>query len=698
MLPKNLFETYKRILNRVVNSTASNKRMVKRTLLWILYAKEPLHVETIAKIVAMEVDTEYLDPGDIPDEDAILKWCSSLIRKDEKTGILSFSHFTVEEFLTGANLLEDPDVADFYIDDDSGELRTYMAKICLTYLNFSEFSQWDLTIDWKETEKDVDKDPFLEYAAMWWPEHLEHDVEKSCFELLCQLFAPMKSNNFVLWLQIHWPDRASKDVPKAASTLHIAARLGLVGICRWLLERKVDVNSQDPTIGTPLLCAIQGLNWRRNKEFIKKSPLVTLLLNHGARGDLYLLETWATPHISATKNKRKLTPMSATLEIAIWNRDLSSTIFKELLDQHAISTISESTFWEFPAHNYQVPIYPNSKNASKDPVIRRRETVAEEIKKMVILFKDILNHPLAGSLDPASIAKVLSYINTYTTISVDKDIVTQYSKLHASTPREITTEAAIAIAESGQTQVLETFMTNGADGNILSHCLPVVARSGNADTLRMLLKYCLTEDLNTSRHVQLSWIEATLSGQIKCLETILNSGFDVNTVVTQDITDIRPRAAPALAFAVCYGVLNSVQFLSNVESIDFNITVQNRNLFHFAVEAPLHRKELVELLISKEVDEFQCTQTGKSVLHSLLGNGRLVEEQDLAIIRVMIDQGLHLQHVDQEGNTLLHSLLDRPSLHDFRYLEELIDLIDLQRQQKTSVRNDGTLPDRKSVV
>lgn len=115
---------------------------MRKTLVWIFYAEQPLPLEAIAKAISVEIGADYLDPDDIPDEDSILKWCSSLVRKDEKTGILSFSHFTVEEFLTDPKLLQDPELSEFYISNESEES---LASICLTYLNFTEFSRWKLT-------------------------------------------------------------------------------------------------------------------------------------------------------------------------------------------------------------------------------------------------------------------------------------------------------------------------------------------------------------------------------------------------------------------------------------------------------------------------------------------------------------------------------------------------------------------------
>ena len=50
-LPKDLFETYKRILDRVNNSTVGNQRLVEKTLRWIVFSQQRLTAQAIATAV-----------------------------------------------------------------------------------------------------------------------------------------------------------------------------------------------------------------------------------------------------------------------------------------------------------------------------------------------------------------------------------------------------------------------------------------------------------------------------------------------------------------------------------------------------------------------------------------------------------------------------------------------------------------------
>ncbi|KAH9221985.1 hypothetical protein DL95DRAFT_326756, partial [Leptodontidium sp. 2 PMI_412] len=183
-----------------------------------------------------------MDEDDISDQDSILKWCSSLVTKNEQTGILAFSHFTVEEFLTDVKLLAIPGLRDFYLDDSVSE--SISAKVCLTYLQFPEFWHWDLR-DSKEIINMADDFPFLRYCCEWWLRHAEGakdyeiDEDETYITLTRRLFNPKKSSNFVLWLVLYWTEHGSYNLepPKAAPTFHIAAALHLVSICSWLLEQ-----------------------------------------------------------------------------------------------------------------------------------------------------------------------------------------------------------------------------------------------------------------------------------------------------------------------------------------------------------------------------------------------------------------------------------------------------------------------------
>jgi lysyl-tRNA synthetase class I len=174
-----------------------------------------------------------MDDDDIPDVDSILKWCSSLVRKDELSGTLSLSHFTVEEFLEDDQLLETPELRYFHMKSDPSE--HILAKVCLTYLNFDQFSRMP-------SEQNMSEDlQFFKYASIYWLAHAERgniDEDEVLFELICRLFNPVKSLNFILWLEKYWLKHERVLVPKTAPTLHLVRLIAVSIVAILSLPRQ----------------------------------------------------------------------------------------------------------------------------------------------------------------------------------------------------------------------------------------------------------------------------------------------------------------------------------------------------------------------------------------------------------------------------------------------------------------------------
>jgi hypothetical protein len=176
-----------------------------------------------------------MDDDEIPDVDSILKWCSSLVRRDDASGTLSFSHFTVEEFLKDDQFLKNSELQNFHMRRNPSD--RILAKVCLTYLNFGQFSQF---VSQDEKAEDL---PFFGYAARHWIAHAFVEIDSKekdevLFDLICQLFNPIKSPNFIRWLQKYWVQAQGSRIPQAAPTLHIVRILDFfILVISTFLER-----------------------------------------------------------------------------------------------------------------------------------------------------------------------------------------------------------------------------------------------------------------------------------------------------------------------------------------------------------------------------------------------------------------------------------------------------------------------------
>lgn len=266
-LPSGLNETYERILDRV-NAAANNgsedvKTMVQRVLKIVARAEDPMNIEALAHIVALEIGDREIDTEAIVDEDAIFYWCSSLIRHTNEGDAVELAHFTVQEFLKGIDTTKNPEYAAFRTDGKTDS--TYMTKLCLTYLMLDEFDKVRIKGQ-HELEEIRTRFPFRRYAVAYWddPEDDENDDELQ--DLLRRFFDPSKTTAFLNWTQERMMDvteRLAYGVPYNShafdsTTLHWAAMLAYPRVCGWLLSSGADINQTSKLFGTPLNCALRA--------------------------------------------------------------------------------------------------------------------------------------------------------------------------------------------------------------------------------------------------------------------------------------------------------------------------------------------------------------------------------------------------------------------------------------------------------
>jgi ankyrin repeat protein len=647
--------------------------------------------------VAVEIGSDFLDPDDVPDVDSILWWCSSLVTQDKATGELSLSHFTVEEFLSDSKILDSESLRCFHMDvnDDlplsapqPRKPHSILAKVCLTYLHFEEFSSLGLK-PWKQLKKDLDDNEFLKYCGEFWPKHAEcREFDEELFDLMCRLFDPVKSRTFMLWLQIYWyglDDDYERSVPKAASTLHLAACLRFTKICEWLVvEKNVDVNFHDAVLGTPIICAMTTLTYR---DVSPSVPILRLLLKHGAKADVVLIEGRDRSEKREAKNGMVLiSPMSLALDCADRQPKECSNVFRELLNSNQISPLTDSFFWSPPPPIIQPP------HGTEPPPGTQPEN--NTFETMITLFKYILNHPSATSMDEESRTKMLSYIAKHTKEISDKEIVIRYTREELFSSQMATQDLAMSAAQNGQTQLIKTLIEKGSDPKALSDCLSLAARHGAADMVDILLNYCPWDVPYILSKIQTAWINAAIFGKVEVLKTFQKYGIDPKVVVRSDILPSKDalREGTALTYAILNGMIEAVKFLAAIPETDFGIRAEGRNLLHFTAQAPHHRPEMVALMLSKGLDPLDRSSSGGSILHYLLGNRYELGSEDLKIIQSILGAGGDIYAVDHHETSLLHVLFERTDLQSIPILNDFVNIIIGDSRMISKPRKDGVLP------
>ena len=135
-LPKNLPETYNRILSRIAEM--GNAKIAEKVFPWVATARRPLLLEELREAIAVEPLQPYSDPERLVNElSQIVSCCGNLIVLDEHDETVQFTHQTVKKFLLDS--YTDKTNASFHFEQQ--ETSHYVGEICVTYLNFNDFER-----------------------------------------------------------------------------------------------------------------------------------------------------------------------------------------------------------------------------------------------------------------------------------------------------------------------------------------------------------------------------------------------------------------------------------------------------------------------------------------------------------------------------------------------------------------------------
>lgn len=285
-LPPTLFETYDRILDRIVQEDEHDQELCRKALHWIGLGYKNMNPLALCEAISIPDDHDIVDKELLVEPDWIARRCSSLIRmggEESDHPHFQFAHFTVKEYLRG---IKPQSTRGFFRFSEDAALR-HLVGTSLRFLTFSLFDRRP-TIASSEIQRMAERNeqhPFYPVAAVnvsrssstdW-----EDEVSKQLSLLLEDeammsyariLFHPDKNGMFLSWvLQATWYEwEDPSDVETFCniiglllmpefSTLHIAAMLALPSICTHLIDvAKVDVNVCC-RVGTPLHALFAGV-------------------------------------------------------------------------------------------------------------------------------------------------------------------------------------------------------------------------------------------------------------------------------------------------------------------------------------------------------------------------------------------------------------------------------------------------------
>jgi hypothetical protein len=285
-LPNGLEDTYGRILEVILAEYPNSVQEIKTMLQWLVQSACILSPEQLAETVAIQPSDTRLDLGNIySDPEDLIEMLSSLVEIDQghQPPLVSFAHFSVEEYLVSTGILATP-AKIFHVDPLVADIS--LAQTCLRYISFLDFTEPVPTVlpqrD-SQVRKRIEDFKLLEYAARFWPDHLRNtelttEIFREAIEpcMLWFLHPESDGKNYSSWLQViyfhcHDDDDCSKQTP-----FYHAMVFGICVVVERLLPEYPDINMYFENGWTPLTAAATTGRLR----------IVEILLKLGAKVNL----------------------------------------------------------------------------------------------------------------------------------------------------------------------------------------------------------------------------------------------------------------------------------------------------------------------------------------------------------------------------------------------------------------------------
>ncbi|PBK65229.1 hypothetical protein ARMSODRAFT_978355 [Armillaria solidipes] len=179
-LPAELNSMYERIFQRVKSKGKRAVKIVQHTLWWLVGSHRQLRLEELMEAVMVEAgrDSPNTDLKPLSGEH-LLEMCSSLVRYDAETDILTLSHASVQDFLFSDYLKGTVHHRNYHIPSISF-LHRHTTGLISAYLQYGDFQNGPCTTSQNLAER-LEQHPLLAYVASSWHVHVVKMYE-TCFE------------------------------------------------------------------------------------------------------------------------------------------------------------------------------------------------------------------------------------------------------------------------------------------------------------------------------------------------------------------------------------------------------------------------------------------------------------------------------------------------------------------------------------
>jgi ankyrin repeat protein len=244
-LPKGmegLDKTYKQAMERIESQGEGFRKLAKRILSWVTYAKRPLSTAELQHALAVRPGMAELDEDFLPEVEVLGSICVGLVTIDEQSHAIRLVHHTTQEYFERTQI--------FWFPNGQRDIAT----TCVTYLSFDAFETGFCPTD-EEFEARLQLNILYEYAARNWGYHAcaASGVEQLILDFLQSEANVSGSSQAIMAFESY--DGYVKNLPTRMTGVHLAAFFGLKETMVSLLDSGNHPNSKDTYDRTPLSLA-----------------------------------------------------------------------------------------------------------------------------------------------------------------------------------------------------------------------------------------------------------------------------------------------------------------------------------------------------------------------------------------------------------------------------------------------------------
>ena len=243
-----LSEMYQATYSRIKAIDTTGGELARRVILWICYARRPLHEVELQHAVAAELEDEDFDSEGITSADLLRSSCMGLVPCDDK-GYFSLFHLTAYKFFRS------------HPDMSSDASHFLISRTCLTYLSFYSTGQQGPCEDLATLEARKSEFRLLDFAAKHGAHHTRQ-VEATLLEDLLSFFYDdkLRQASMQAFYHRHRDDEELRHItfetlPSGSTPLQVACGRGLLLTAKRMLQDGADPKASDLQGWTPLITA-----------------------------------------------------------------------------------------------------------------------------------------------------------------------------------------------------------------------------------------------------------------------------------------------------------------------------------------------------------------------------------------------------------------------------------------------------------